>query len=84
MSKIDELIQELCPDGVAFAALKEVAEFRTGWTFPVSEQGLSVGDYPFYKVADMNNSVMLMGSAQKLPKNLGVNQHPKGLLSFPK
>ena len=64
MSKIDELIQELCPDGVAFAALKEVAEFRTGWTFPVSEQGLSVGDYPFYKVADMNNSVMLMGSAQ--------------------
>jgi len=89
MSKIDELIQELCPDGVAFAALKEVAEFRTGWTFPVSEQGLSVGDYPFYKVADMNNSVMLMGSAQnyiskETAKKLRCKPAPKGTIIFPK
>ena len=89
MSKIDELIQELCPDGVAFAALKEVAEFRTGWTFPVSEQGLSVGDYPFYKVADMNNSVMLMGSAQnyiskETDKKLRCKPAPKGTIIFPK
>ena len=55
MGKIDELIQQYCPDGVEYKTLGEVCEFRAGWGFPEVEQGLAEGKYPFYKVGDMNN-----------------------------
>ena len=63
MSKLDELIKELCPDGVEYKTLGEVCEFRAGWGFPEAEQGLMEGKYPFYKVGDMNNSEMFMDIA---------------------
>lgn len=30
MSKLDELIKTLCPEGVEYRCLKEIAEFRNG------------------------------------------------------
>lgn len=89
MSRLDELIAELCPDGVEYLPLKKVAEFRSGWTFPKGEQGTSEGVYPFYKVADMNNSFMYMKKAdnyisEETAKKLKCKPAPKGTIIFPK
>ena len=48
MSKLDELIAELCPDGVEYKTLGTICEIRSGWGFPNIEQGKTSGDYPFY------------------------------------
>ena len=53
--QINKLIVELCPNGVEYQPLKNVCEVRSGWGFPNSEQGLTEGELPFYKVSDMNN-----------------------------
>lgn len=46
MSRLEELIQELCPDGVEYIALKNIAEIGTG-NSNTNEQ-LNEGLYPFY------------------------------------
>ena len=89
MGKIDELIQQYCPDGVKYKTLGEVCEFRAGWGFPEVEQGLAEGKYPFYKVGDMNNSEMFMDTAnnyisEETSKKLKCKPAPKGTIIFPK
>ena len=89
MSELERLIQELCPNGVEYRKLKEVADFRAGWSFPVAEQGKTEGVLPFYKVADMNNSAMHMRKAQNYisedtAKKLKCKPAPKGTIIFPK
>ena len=54
MNRIDELLAQLCPEGVEFRKLGDVAEVRSGWGFPNAYQGQTSGKYPFYKVSDMN------------------------------
>ena len=46
MSKLDELIAELCPNGVEYRHLEEIAEIGTG--SHNTNEGLDVGEYPFY------------------------------------
>lgn len=46
MGKIDELIKELCPDGVEYVKLGEIAEIGTGSSN--TNEGLEEGLYPFY------------------------------------
>jgi len=46
MSKLDELIEELCPDGVEFVPLKQIAEVGTGSSDRVN--AVEDGKYPFY------------------------------------
>lgn len=89
MKNLETLIQELCPDGVEFVKLGEVCELRAGWGFPTKEQGLKEGKYPFYKVADMNNSTMFMSSAsnyisEETSRKLRCKPAPKGTIIFPK
>ena len=89
MSKLEELIKELCPNGVEYKSLKEVTEFRAGQSFPVNEQGGVGGKYPFYKVADMNNSITYMKAAQnyiseETAQKLKCKPAPKGTVIFPK
>ena len=91
MSKLDELIQELCPDGVKFYSLDSVCEIRSGWGFPNAEQGRKEGQFPFFKVGDMNNdgNEMYMYTANNYiskdtVKKLKCNPAPKGTIIFPK
>ena len=89
MKNLEILIQDFCPDGVEFVKLGEVCELRAGWGFPTKEQGLKEGKYPFYKVADMNNSTMFMSSAnnyisEETSRKLRCKPAPKGTIIFPK
>jgi type I restriction enzyme S subunit len=91
MSRIDDLIAELCPEGVEFKALERVAEIRSGWGFPNAYQGQSEGDYPFYKVSDMNltgnKTVMTAANNfidEAIAKKLGITPAPAGTVIFPK
>lgn len=89
MSKLDELIQQLCPVEVEWKPLGEVCEFRSGWGFPESEQGNKDGKYPFYKVADMNNSALFMDKAnnyisEEISRKIKCKPAPKGTIIFPK
>lgn len=49
MSRLDELIGELCPDGVTFQPLGNVCEIRSGWGFPNAEQGKKKASFLFLK-----------------------------------
>ena len=91
MSRLDELIKELCPDGVEYEMLDKVCEVRSGWGFPNVEQGKKTGLYPFLKVSDMNlignetvmttaNNYIDFDTVQKL----GCRPAPLGTVIFPK
>ena len=89
MSKLEQLINELCPNGVEWKELWRVSELRSGWGFPESEQGKSEGVYPFYKVGDMNKSTVFMDAANNyidegIAKKLKCKPAPKGTIIFPK
>lgn len=91
MSRLDDLLQTLCPDGVEYTQLGKVAEIRSGWGFPLSEQGKSDGEFPFFKVSDMNTpgNEMMMRVANNYieistSNNLGCNPAPSGTVIFPK
>jgi len=91
MSKLDELIAELCPDGVEYKELGKVVEIRSGWGFPNKEQGLKHGEIPFYKVGDMNHEknqqIMTVANnyiSLDTVKRLKCNPAPKGTIIFPK
>lgn len=89
MSRLDDLIKSLCPDGVKYYNLGAIAELRSGWGFPVKEQGNKIAEIPFYKVADMNNSLIFMGEASnyvthETAQKLKCNPAPKGTIIFPK
>ena len=46
MSKLDKLIQELCPDGVEYKPLGEIAEVGTGSSN--GNEAVDNGAYPFF------------------------------------
>lgn len=46
MSKLEELIRELCPNGVQYCELKEIADISTG--SHNTNEGVESGMYPFY------------------------------------
>ena len=90
MSKLEELIKELCPNGVEYRVLADISEIRSGWGFPNSEQGITSGEYPFFKVGDMNNSgnEMFMYTAnnyidEKVVRKLKCKPAPEGTIIFP-
>ena len=79
------------PDKVTWATIGEVCEVRSGWGFPAAYQGQTDGEYPFYKVSDMNLSgnEVVMSSANNFidhdaAKKLGAKPAPAGTVIFPK
>ncbi len=46
MSKLDELIQQLCPDGVKYKSVQETAEVGTGRSN--GNEAVEDGEYPFF------------------------------------
>ena len=76
---------------VRWLRLGDIAEVRSGWGFPHMYQGQTEGDYPFYKVSDMNlagnEAVMTISNNyidRDTAKKLGVSPVPAGTLIFPK
>lgn len=72
MSKIEELIQQLCPNGVELKGLGEVAQYRRG-SFPQPYGQSSwydgVGAMPFVQVADVADNMLLVNNTkQKISK----------------
>lgn len=48
MSRLEELIEELCPDGVRYEALENIIEIKRG-TRVVRSQLSEIGDYPVFQ-----------------------------------
>lgn len=51
MSKIDDLINQLCPDGVEYKKLGEVCEARSGWGFRCNTKAIQQEITHFIKSA---------------------------------
>ncbi|OUQ37821.1 restriction endonuclease subunit S [Faecalibacterium sp. An121] len=63
MSRLEQLIQQLCPDGVEYKKLNEVVEIRRGVRV-VRSQLSSIGEYPVYQ-----NSLTPLGYYEKYNVN---------------
>ena len=48
MTKLEELIQELCPDGVEFRPLEQCCNILDRKRKPVTKSAREAGDYPYY------------------------------------
>lgn len=91
-SKINERLLAILSMGrVEYEKLGEVAEIRSGWGFPLSEQGKLTRELPFFKVSDMNTpgNEIIMQEANNYIDNLtatklGCNPAPAGTIIFPK
>ena len=68
MSKIDELIQQYCPDGVEYKKIGNLATFRRG-SFPQpygrSEWYDGEGAMPFVQVADIADNMKLVANTKR-------------------
>lgn len=84
MSKLDELVQELCPNGVEYKALEDIATYRRGsFPQPYGETRWygGEGSMPFVQVADVTETFKLVETTKQTisklaqPKSIFV---PKG------
>lgn len=68
MSRLDELIKEMCPNGVDSFQLEDIAEFRRG-SFPQpygnAEWYGGEGAMPFVQVADMDDVIFYLHASTK-------------------
>lgn len=81
MSKIEELIARLCPDGVEYKAIGEVSSFRRG-SFPQPygnrEWYDGEGAMPFVQVADIGNDMRLVDDTKR---KISVIAQPKSVFA---
>lgn len=80
MSRIDELIQDLCPNGVEFVAVSDLFDLRNGYTPSKSEESFwSGGSIPWFRMEDLReNGTVLDRALQYIPE-----QAVKGGRLFP-
>lgn len=57
MSKLDELIAELCPDGVEFVTVEEICDITRGRVMSKNYLRENTGVYPVYSSQTANNGV---------------------------
>jgi type I restriction enzyme S subunit len=69
----------------------QVGRFRGGTGFPLSYQGLQEGQFPFYKVSDMNNEgndIFMVAAnnwiSEEVRRRLGAHAFPAGSIVFAK
>ena len=81
----------MIPRDWTLGRLADFGVFRSGSGFPLVHQGFPSGDYPFFKVSDMNNqgNELFMKIAnhwisEETRKKLGAVQHPIGSIVFAK
>ena len=68
MNRIEQLIEEMCPDGVEYKELGEVAEYRRGsFPQPYGETKWYDGEnsMPFVQVADVANNMRLVSETKQ-------------------
>ena len=70
MSKLQELIKELCPDGVEFMRMDEVFEMRNGYTpSKANDKYWDNGTIPWFRMEDIRqNGRILSDSIQHITK----------------
>ena len=70
MSKLQELIWELCPEGVEWKRIDEVFEMKNGYTPSKANQGFwDNGDIPWFRMEDIRqNGRILSDSIQHITK----------------
>ena len=57
MSKLEELIAELCPDGVEYVQLREVFELKNGYTPSKSNPAFwQNGTVPWFRMEDIREN----------------------------
>ena len=80
MSKLEELINKLCPDGVEYKTLEEIANYRRG-SFPQpygnSEWYGGEGEKPFVQVADMKDDEFNLADTTK--QTISIKAQPKSV-----
>ena len=71
MSRLDVLIQELCPDGVKFLSLTELFDTRNGYTPSKSNKGFwENGTVPWFRMEDIReNGRILYDSLQHVSES---------------
>ena len=57
MSKLDELITELCPDGVEFVTVEEICDITRGRVMSKNYLRENTGTYPVYSSQTANNGI---------------------------
>ena len=57
MSRLDELINELCPDGVEYRTLGEICNITRGRVMSKDYLRDNIGDYPVYSSQTLNNGI---------------------------
>lgn len=79
------------PEDWIEVSLGELTSFASGYSFAPSEQGISAGEFPFYKVSDMNRSgnETSMSDAENWIDQAGLSRlraklWPAGTVIFPK
>ena len=64
MSRIDDLIRDLCPDGVEFRALEEIFETRNGYTPSKNDpEAWSGNDIPWFRMDDIRSHGRILRDA---------------------
>lgn len=57
MSRLEQLIAELCPDGVEFVAIEEICDITRGRVMSKDYLRDNVGSYPVYSSQTANNGI---------------------------
>ncbi len=64
MSKLDDLIQKLCPDGVEYKTLSEVFDTRNGYTPSKKEKNFwENGTIPWFRMEDIRENGGILDKA---------------------
>ena len=72
MSRINDLIKELCPNGVVFKRIGEIANYRRGsFPQPYTNESYYGGEaaMPFVPVPDVNDNFPLVDSTTNTTQN---------------
>ena len=73
MSKLEELIKELCPDGVEYKTIEEICVVQNGYTPSKKEDSYwDSGDIPWFRMEDIRTNGRILNDAIQHITELGV------------
>ena len=85
MSRLEELIQELCPNGVEYRTLEDLCEIQNGYT-PSKKcaEYWENGDFPWFRMEDIRQNGRILSDSIQHINRIGVKGKgfPKDSLIF--